>query len=177
MRRNIEWKARLHDPDGAFRGALAAGATDHGMLQQRDTYFHVACGRLKLREQQPGGVELIQYVRADEAGARGSEYRLVPMSDGVALRDALEAALGTRVVVVKSRRLLVADRTRIHLDTVDGLGTFAEIEVVLRPDDQDAPARQEAEHWRTSLGVAAGDVEALSYAELLSAADDAHQCR
>jgi cytidine deaminase len=126
--RNLEIKARDADPRGSLELALELGAEDRGEIAQVDTYFGHANGRLKLREQSPGDAELIQYRRADEAGPRVSDYRLVAIGDADALREALEAALGTLVVVKKNRRLLVWEGVRIHLDEVEGLGSFVELE-------------------------------------------------
>ena len=135
--RNIEIKARVRDPGRTLGLALGLGAEDRGEISQRDTYFTRARGRLKLREQEPGEDELIQYRRADEAGARTSSYRRVPAGSAAGLREALDAALGTLVVVEKRRRLLLLDEVRIHLDEVEGLGSFLELEAVaggrLRP--------------------------------------------
>jgi len=126
--RNLEIKARDPDPRRSLELALALGAEDRGEIAQRDTYFARAQGRLKLREQQPGDSELIQYRRADGAGPRVSDYRVVAAGDADALREALDAALGTLVVVEKSRRLLLWEGVRIHLDEVEGLGSFLELE-------------------------------------------------
>ena len=78
--RNIEIKARDADPARTLELALELGAADEGDLEQRDTYFDGAHGRLKLREQEPGEDELIEYRRADEAGARTSSYGRVPVA-------------------------------------------------------------------------------------------------
>lgn len=51
MARNIELKARDPDPARSLQLSLSLGAKDQGWLQQLDTYFRVAHGRLKLREQ------------------------------------------------------------------------------------------------------------------------------
>ena len=40
-------------------------------------------------------------------------------------------ALGIRAVVRKKRTVYFCEQTRIHLDEVDGLGAFIELEVVL----------------------------------------------
>src|ERR671938_1015603 len=93
--RNVELKARDPDPARSLERALALGAEDRGELRQRDTYFAAPRGRLKLREQEPGGAELITYERGDTAQARESRYRIAPVSDPEALREALDAALGT----------------------------------------------------------------------------------
>ena len=132
--RNLEIKARDADPRRSLELALELGAEDHGEIAQRDTYFGHANGRLKLREQAPGNAELIQYRRADEAGPRMSDYRLVALGEADSLREALDAALGTLVVVEKSRRLLTWEGVRIHLDEVEGLGSFVELEDTIGGD-------------------------------------------
>src|SRR5919206_80489 len=87
-------------------------------------------GRVKLREQTPGDAELIAYRRPDDDEARVSEYLRVAVPDAAALRDALDAAYGTRVVVAKKRRLLLWQDVRIHLDEVEGLGSYMELEAI-----------------------------------------------
>src|SRR5215207_1493251 len=101
--RNVELKAHDPDPAQTLERALAAGAEDRGLLRQRDTYFAVSHGRLKLREEEPGGATLIAYDRPDAASERVSSYRLVPVAEPEPLRDALAASAGVRVVVVKRR--------------------------------------------------------------------------
>src|SRR3954453_17271074 len=125
-RRNLELKARDDDPQATRAAAIAAGAIEHGVLRQRDTYFSARAGRLKLREQRPGGAQLIAYERSDEAQERESRYRLADVPDPAPRRAALAAALGITVVVEKERHLLLADSVRIHLDHVEGLGQFVE---------------------------------------------------
>jgi homotetrameric cytidine deaminase len=162
LRRNLEIKARDADPRRTLEAALALGAEDHGELKQRDTYFGGARGRLKLREQTPGEPELIQYRRPDEAGPRTSEFRNVPVAAADALKTALDAALGTLVVVDKRRRLLLWEGVRIHLDDVDGLGAFVELEA---PEDGDQAAK--VERLSEELAIADDDLIAGSYSDLL----------
>src|SRR3954454_18529919 len=100
-RRNVELKARDPHPERSLERARALGAEDRGELRQRDTYFAVPRGRLKLREQDPGQTELIAYERPDTAEARESRYRSENATDAPAVREALHAALGTTVVVDK----------------------------------------------------------------------------
>ncbi len=163
--RNLEIKARDADPRRSLELALEAGAEDQGEIAQRDTYFGNAGGRLKLREQTPGDTELIQYRRPDEAGPRTSEFRRVPVGDADALREALDDALGTLVTVSKSRRLLLWHGIRIHLDEVEGLGSFVELEA---PGDGN-----ELDALRDKLGIGETDLEAGSYSDLLLATPDA----
>jgi homotetrameric cytidine deaminase len=158
--RNLEIKARDPDPGRTLELALGLGSEDRGELVQRDTYFEGARGRLKLREQTPGQPELIQYRRPDETGARVSDFRRVPVSEAGALRDALDAALGTLVVVEKRRRLLLWQGVRIHLDEVEGIGSFLELEA---PVDGDEAAK--VERLRAELEI--GAPIAGSYSDLL----------
>jgi homotetrameric cytidine deaminase len=127
--RNVELKARDHDPEATLAAASGHGAADQGVLTQVDTYFAAREGRLKLREEGDAAT-LIAYARADEALARTSAYHLVSVPDPAALKAALDDALGTVVVVEKFRRLLLWEGVRIHLDTVEGLGTWVELEAV-----------------------------------------------
>ena len=165
--RNVELKARDPDPAGTLERALALGAEDHGTMQQRDTYFAGARGRLKLREQTPGDDELIEYRRSNSPDARTSAYRRVPVADPAALRGALEAAYGTLVVVDKRRRLLIWEGVRIHLDEVEGLGSHLELEAVAAEGSDLTDERRKVEHLRAELGIEDGELVAGSYSDLL----------
>ncbi len=167
--RNVELKGRDPDPAATLAAALAAGAADHGVLRQRDTYFAAREGRLKLREQEPGGAQLIAYERADDASARQSAYHLVPVADPAALTAALHAALGIDVVVEKERRLLLHGRTRIHLDAVAGLGSWVELEAVADPGSDLGAEHAEVAELRAVLGLTDDRIVAEGYAALLLA--------
>jgi homotetrameric cytidine deaminase len=168
-RRNVELKA--HDPDPARSLAVCRelGAEDKGILRQRDTYFRTRSGRLKLREQEPGGATLIQYDRPDAAGARESRYRLTAVTEPDELRASLDAALGTLVVVDKQRHLLLWDGVRIHLDTVDGLGSFVELEGVAPPESDLTAEQEKVARLREALGIE--EILTDSYSDRLLGAD------
>jgi homotetrameric cytidine deaminase len=167
-RRNVEIKARDADPAATLERALSLGASDEGVLSQRDTYFAGARGRLKLREQDGGseaGARLIAYARPDDGGARTSAYRLAEVGDPPALREALDAALGTTVVVDKRRHLLLYENVRIHLDEVQGLGSFVELEAVAPADSDLSGEHQLVARLREELAL--GEPVAVSYSDLL----------
>jgi predicted adenylyl cyclase CyaB len=172
-RRNVEVKARQPSREASLAACAELGARDLGELWQCDTYFVVPAGRLKLREQRllgadaPARAELIQYARVDEAAARASRYRIVGVDDAEGLRAALAAALGVRVEVVKRRRLLLWESVRIHLDTVEGLGEFVELESVVEPGDDDAGHHARVAFLRERLGLTDGRLVAVGYADLL----------
>ncbi len=165
---NVELKARDTDPEGTLSRCLALGAADQGVLAQRDTYFMARRGRLKLRiEHGALGGELIAYRRDDAAEAAESGYVLAPMAAPEELAEALDAALGTVVVVSKHRRLFLWEGVRIHLDEVDDLGSFVEFEAVL-PDAGDlATAQDKVARLRASLGIDDDALVSVGYADLL----------
>jgi homotetrameric cytidine deaminase len=168
-RRNVELKALDPDPARSLAVCRELGAEDRGVLRQRDTYFQARAGRLKLREEEPGGATLIQYDRPDAGSARASSYRLVPVEDPGELRAALDAALGTLVVVSKERHLLLWEGVRIHLDRVEGLGSFVELEGVAAPDSDLAAERERVERLREALAI--GELVPDSYSDRLLGAD------
>jgi homotetrameric cytidine deaminase len=164
---NIELKARDPDPAATEARCLALGAEDRGVLTQRDTYFAARHGRLKLREDGSGSGEVIAYRRDDAEQAAESRYVVAPTSAPAELAEALEAALGTVVVVAKRRRLFVWEGVRIHLDDVDGLGTFVEFEAVLPDAGDPDTARAKLARLRSELAIADSALVAVGYSDLL----------
>jgi homotetrameric cytidine deaminase len=164
-RRNIELKAIDPDPERSLATVRALNAEDKGVLRQRDTYFRTRAGRLKLREEEPGGATLIQYDRPDAAQARESRYRLSPVPEPDVLRASLDEALGTLVVVDKARHLFLWEGVRIHLDTVEGLGSFVELEGVAPAESDLAAEHEKVARLRDELGI--GEVLTDSYSDRL----------
>lgn len=166
--RNIELKARLRDRAEALRVCAALGASAAGEIRQADTYFRVAEGRLKLREAEPGRVELIFYRRADQAGPKGCDYHVVPAP--TEMKALLSDALGVLAVVRKVRTLYLWENVRIHLDEVDGLGAFIEFEAVLAPPFDDADGHRKLDRLIDAFGLRPEDHLACSYLDLLLSA-------
>jgi adenylate cyclase class IV len=167
LRRNIELKATDPDPSASLEICRALGAEDRGMIAQRDTYFKVARGGLKLREEQPGRPHLIQFERASEPQQRESRYRIIEVSDGGALCAALGATIGIRGVVAKRRHLLLWQSVRIHLDEVERLGTFIELEAVAPADSDLTHEHRLVAELRDALGITDERLVALGYAAQL----------
>jgi homotetrameric cytidine deaminase len=180
---NLELKARDPNPEVSTARCLSLGAVSAGTLNQRDVYFLAQRGRLKLRTEEHGGSELIAYRRADALEPTDSNYVLAPVTDPEAVLEALDAALGTLVVVLKRRHLFLWEGVRIHLDEVAELGSFVELEAVL-PDAGDLEtARAKVARLRSELGIDDDALVAVGYADLvldgpqalLNAASDAMQ--
>jgi adenylate cyclase class IV len=166
MARNIEIKARIASVEAVLARATSIADGAPVVIDQDDTFFAVAHGRLKLRRFADGSAELIQYHRDDSADAKASDYVRVPVADADALAEALTRACGTRGRVRKRRLLLMAGQTRMHLDRVDGLGDFLEFEVVLRDGQSDADGTAIAERLMTALAIAPEDRLAGAYLDL-----------
>jgi adenylate cyclase class IV len=166
-KRNIELKGRCPDLDAAREAARRLGAEFAGILKQRDTYFIVPRGRLKLRQTAGRGAELVAYARENSAAVRRSDYRLVAVPDPAALLGALEASLGIRGDVVKTRELWMWRRVRVHLDRVERLGTFIEFEAVLGRGEPDEGGHAKVAALREALNVRDGDLIGTSYSDLL----------
>lgn len=165
---NVELKARDADPAATASRCRALGAEDMGVLRQRDTYFAAARGRLKLREGGADGSELIAYRRPDTTEPEQSAYVLAPVERPEAVREALDAALGTAVVVIKERRLFLWANVRIHLDTVEGLGTFVELEAMVGPGaDELAAAQAKVARLRAELAIDDASLISVGYSDLL----------
>ena len=165
--RNLEIKAAVASL-GPVRTRLRAlaGAARHARLRQADWYFRVPRGRLKLRVAGAGrDGELIAYVRPDRTAARTSEFQRMPAPDAAGARRLLERMLGLRTCVRKRREVWLYRNARIHLDTVDGLGRFVEIEVVV--SEGMPQARALMKELTGVLGIGAKDLVGASYGELL----------
>lgn len=172
MHRNIELKAIDPDPMRSRRICERHGAMDEGWLWQRDTYFRVAEGRLKLREQAPGVAHLIRYERTDERRQRESRYVIDQAEDPAMTIAELRGAHGVLCVVTKLRRLFLWREVRIHLDVVAQLGTFIEIEAVASVRSDLRREHALTGELRELLAIDDRRIVAGSYADLLLAALD-----
>jgi predicted adenylyl cyclase CyaB len=167
MARNIEIKARIDSIDGVLPRVTALADQGPTKIQQDDTFFACVNGRLKLRVFADQSGELIFYRRADQAGPKESFYVRSPIGSPNSLREALTLAYGLAGRVVKHRTLFLVGRTRIHLDRVEGLGDFLELEVVLREGESADVGTKEAETLRVQLGIGRQQLVSDAYVDLL----------
>lgn len=138
-----------------------------GEDHQVDTYFNVNAGRLKLRE---GNIEnaLIHYEREDTAGVKASHVILYHHKPDKALKDILIKTLGIKAVVDKRRRIYFIDNVKFHFDTLDGLGTFVEVEAI----DKDGTIGKEklqsqCDQYASLFGIKAEDYCSVSYSDMM----------
>lgn len=167
MARNIEIKARVADPKRMAERASEVADEGPWTIEQDDTFFGCERGRLKLRDFGNGNGELIFYRRPDQAGPGQSEYRITPIEDPEGLRAILADALGIVGRVRKRRSLFLSGRTRIHLDHVEALGDFLELEVVLADGESSRAGEAEAHMLMERLHIAEDDLVEVAYVDLM----------
>ncbi len=165
---NLEAKFRLDDLALAEGQARKIGYERRAVLNQRDTFFVVPNGKLKLREENDPA-KLIFYAREESGPLALSSYDLVAVAEPETTRAMLSAALGVLAVVTKQRILMTRDNIRLHLDRVEGLGSFGEIEAVIAPGDDPERSRGAVEELLTTLEVNPRGLIDVSYFELLPA--------
>ena len=170
MARNIEIKARVADMTALRERAVAIADEGPVEIRQDDTFFACERGRLKLRAFSTEEGELIFYRRTDQQGPKESFYVRTPTPAPDSLREALTLAYGEVGRVRKRRTLFMAGRTRIHLDEVEGLGDFMELEVVLREGERTEDGVREAEALMAKLQVQTSQLIDRAYVDLLAEA-------
>jgi predicted adenylyl cyclase CyaB len=167
MATNIEIKARVEDLDALKARAESLSDKPLEIIPQEDIFFKTDKGRLKLRVLAPDLGYLIYYERPNQDGPKRSDYYLAKTEEPANLKTALSLALGLRGVVKKTRYLYMVGQTRIHLDEVEGLGHFMELEVVMREGQSDAEGQAIAEDLMFRLGVRKDALIEAAYMDML----------
>lgn len=165
---NIEIKARCADAAFIRAFLIEQHADFKGTDLQTDTYFNVPNGRLKLRQ---GAIEnsLIFYKRENIAGPKLSEVQLFPVEQNSdLLKQALTNANGIKVVVKKKREIWFIENVKFHIDEVEGLGSFVEIEAI----DKDGTLgmdkiREQCAYYLQQFRLSENDLLTHSYSDLL----------
>jgi len=169
MGRNVEIKAQVKNMARLRELALTLGEHGEQIISQKDTFYSVPHGRLKLREFGDGTGQLIAYNRPDSEGPKTSEYVLSLTDDPASLHLALAQALTVRGVVSKKRTLILVGQTRIHLDRVAGLGDFMELEVVLREGETEEHGLTVVRELMSQLEISKEDLVEGAYIDHLEA--------
>ena len=169
MARNIAIKARTDRFDELFERAEELTADTPLSFRQHEFFYDVPAGRLKLCQFDCGTPAELIFYRHDERDAPKSlYYSRSPVTNPDAMHVLLAQALTTRGIVSKERHVFNTGRTRIHLDRVDGMGDFVELEVLLADDDDEMVGEAEAHALLKKLGVAQSDVVPVAYVDLLN---------
>jgi predicted adenylyl cyclase CyaB len=168
MHINYEFKAKSSNMEALESKLRELNPLFIGMDHQIDTYFNVPNGRLKLRE---GNIEnsLIHYNRNDTAGAKQSNVTLYQHQPDKNLKDILTKALGVKVVVDKKRKIYFIDNVKFHLDEVNELGSFIEVEAI----DKDGSVgtkklKEQCNYYIQLFDITPDQFIAESYSDLLA---------
>ncbi|CAI4224212.1 unnamed protein product [Auanema sp. JU1783] len=172
--RNVEIKARVHDRTKIVNLAQKLVGEEPAELLQHDIFYNSPNGRLKMRSFTVNGVkksELIWYNRPDQSGPKLSEYNKTELDEATleSLKISLALSMGIKGEVKKSRTLFIYEQTRIHIDTVEGLGDFMELEVVLNENQTVEDGDKTAKHIQKLLEVSDEDLLTVAYMDMLNA--------
>jgi predicted adenylyl cyclase CyaB len=168
MPRNVEIKARVAQPSRLLEAVIEVADRGPTVFAQDDTFFACPAGRLKLRTFSTTEGQLIFYRRDDLEGPKLSEYVMASTSEPDALRGTLTLAYGVVGRVRKTRTLFLVGPTRVHLDDVEGLGHYLELEVVLEPEQTIEDGQRIAEDLMKKLGIEAKHLVRRAYVDLLA---------
>ena len=163
---NIEIKAHAREFEEIRRKAESLSDTPCEVIKQEDTFFNTPSGRLKLRVLAPERAQLIWYTRPNQEGPKRSDYEIFETDNPEKLKSVLSSAYGIRGIVRKTRYLYLVGQTRVHLDDVEDLGKFMELEVVLREGQSDSEGQSIAEHLMIKLGVSRSDLIEGAYMDM-----------
>lgn len=164
---NFEFKAKSSNIVDLEKKLLELNPRFMGEDHQKDTYFNVPKGRLKLRE---GNIEnaLIFYERTDSANAKQSDVLLYPHPSNGSLKEILIKVHGVKVVVDKIRRIYFIENVKFHFDRVEGLGTFVEVEAIDKTGIMDVNIlKEQCLFYATLFDIKEEDYISHSYSDLM----------
>ncbi len=167
MARNVEIKAKLRKRERTIGMVEKITEMPPEEIDQEDVFFLCDSGRLKLRIFSSSRGELIYYRRADESGPRTSYYSISRTNEPNILKEILGEAFGVRAIVKKKRLLYLSGRTRIHIDSVEGLGEFLELEAVLDEGEEESRGKRDVDKLIDDLGIIEGDLLSEAYVDLI----------
>ena len=167
--KNIEIKAHLINYDKTRALVETLCPKPESTEQQVDTFFITEKGRLKLREASTKSA-LIYYDRPDTVDPSPSDIAISFIDEPDTLKDVLSKSLGIRRLVKKERTLYLYIQTRIHLDKVEGLGNFLELEVVLKENQSEEDGKHIAQEIMNKLEINDSDLIEMAYVDLLDEA-------
>ncbi|MBF0362076.1 MAG: methyltransferase domain-containing protein [Oligoflexia bacterium] len=168
--KNIEIKAKYPNITVGKELAAARNANYLGCDLQIDTYFKTheeKVGRFKLRESSISGAYLVPYIRSNQEQPKASLYTIIPVPKAEETKYLLSQILGVDIVVKKRRDIYLIDNIRVHLDDVEGLGYFFELEAVCSETSNIEDEENKVKNLLLYFRVNTEDLLAASYLEML----------
>ena len=168
MKKNLELKVELEDFSDILQNIASLGVKEAGILYQVDKYFLIGKKRLKLRNMN-GEFQLIYYSRPNTQESKLSQYYVFGFTNkqGVVIEKILNVFFAVKAVVSKKRTLYLYKHTRIHLDKVENLGNFLELETVFNRKDPQYDFYHEHNAVIDTLGLPRYKKIKSSYSDLI----------
>ncbi|MEO8512129.1 MAG: class IV adenylate cyclase [Ignavibacteria bacterium] len=165
--KNFELKVKCKDHRNALNTVKKLNAKYEGILKQKDVYFNLTPGRLKLRTINNTNHQLIFYKRSNRASAKFSNYYISEITHPKRVRKLLKEIFGIKVIVSKTRKLYIWQNVRIHIDSVNLLGKFIEFEVVCKSIKDERESREKMKHLRKVFKIPESNILKSSYSDML----------
>ncbi|XP_076176369.1 uncharacterized protein LOC143151276 [Ptiloglossa arizonensis] len=167
---NTEIKAKVNDPELLISRVKQLTNVDCIIIKQHDTFFKVSDGRLKLRQFEDGSGELIYYQRLNTCGPKVSIFEKTSLGADacVSIRNILSLSNGSLGTVKKTRKLYMIDQTRVHIDEIEGLGNFMELEAPSTNKQELESGEKIVRDIMTKLDIKRQDLIAEAYIDLLN---------
>ncbi|MBZ0178696.1 MAG: class IV adenylate cyclase [Melioribacteraceae bacterium] len=162
---NLEIKIDLTSFDEIFSALKQINAEFIDILEQKDIYYRNSKGLLKLRRVNEE-YEFIFYDRDESAENRWSNYSILKIADPYP-EEFFDKIFEKEIIVEKTRKLYLYKNTRIHLDSVNNLGDFLELETVVVNGQESA--KEEFDFVYDSLSLSNYKELRTSYRDLLLA--------
>jgi len=165
--RSVEIKHELRDPELAIACLRKLRAINVGTTFQVDSCYRLSSGRLIKRVIEGEPTEWIAYHRDDSPVARVCRFKVYSENEA-------QNRFGTRDMPVwaqvrKRRELWITGSVRVHVDMVDRIGWFIELEALVSPRQNAGQCRQLIESLRNQMRIALGEAISVSYSDLATA--------
>jgi predicted adenylyl cyclase CyaB len=165
--KNLELKVKCKDHKQALKSLKLLNAEYAGILKQRDVYFNLSPGRLKLRSININVHQLIYYKRSNRASAKFSNYYISDIIHPKRVEMLLKEIFGIKIIVNKLRKLYIWQNVRIHIDTVSSLGKFIEFEIVCKSLKDEKGSFEKMKYLKNIFNISNNDILRSSYSDML----------
>ncbi len=167
MCKQIDLKFRISDLAEMRQKLSALPVTGPTDLSFKEVFFHSKQGVLKLRILSETAGQLIYAYSHSATQQALTDYQLSLTDSPAVLQKILSETNGIKGCLTQKRRLYLYGRTRVHLDFVEGLGDFLELEVVLEQGENLLSGNNEVDYMMSRLGLTDKDLISGPYLELL----------
>lgn len=172
MAKNIEIKARIGNEVQLMSVLNSIVKQKPEILVQKDIFYKIRNARLKLRSINGGENELIFYRRPDDKSPKESSYYRIKVIFPSIANLVLRTILGTRGIVKKHRNVFYLENIRIHLDRVEGIGSFIEFEYLVDKFHTEVMGRERLKNLLSTFEINSTDLCAISYIDFLEREHD-----